>query len=142
MDQLARDPKFLKDYTPSDYLIDEVELDVALAPKATRVKSKLRIRANPKATSARALRLDGDGLTLESIALDGKPRPKSDSTLDSISLTIPVVPSVPFTLEIVTLCDPEANTALSGLYRSSGTWCTQCEPEGFRRITFFIDRPD
>ena len=58
------------------------------------------------------------------------------------SLTIPRVPAQPFTLELVTLCDPEANTALSGLYLSRGTYCTQCEPEGFRRITYFLDRPD
>ena len=58
------------------------------------------------------------------------------------TLTIPRVPAHPFTLEIVTLCDPEANKALSGLYRSRGTYCTQCEAEGFRRITYFLDRPD
>ncbi|HEY8276715.1 MAG TPA: aminopeptidase N, partial [Methyloceanibacter sp.] len=125
-----------------DYLIDEVELDVALDPKATRVKSKLRLRANPKLAPGRPLKLDGEGLTLESVSLDGKPLLASDYVLAGATLTIPRVPSLPFTLEIVTLCDPEANTALSGLYRSRGTYCTQCEPEGFRRITFFIDRPD
>ena len=76
------------------------------------------------------------------MALDGKPLPPSDYQLGESSLTIPRVPAQPFTLEIVTLCDPEANTALSGLYRSRGTYCTQCEPEGFRRITYFLDRPD
>ncbi len=142
MNQPVRTPKLLQDYAPSDYLIEEVELDVALEPKATRVKSKLRLRANPKVPSGRPLKLDGEGLTLESVSLDGKPLLASDYTLDGATLTIPRVPSLPFTLEIVTLCDPEANTALSGLYRSRGTYCTQCEPEGFRRITFFIDRPD
>ena len=143
MDQSGRRPKLLKDYTPPDYLVEEVELDVALHPKATRVRSKLRLRANPKAASpGRPLKLDGEGLALESVALDGKPLTSKDYELDGGALTIPRVPALPFTLEIVTLCDPEANTALSGLYRSSGTYCTQCEPEGFRRITYFLDRPD
>src|SRR3990170_1309899 len=143
MDQSGRRPKLLKDYTPPDYLIEEVELDVVLQPEAARVASKLRLRPNPKmATSGRPLVLDGEGLALESLALDGKPLSPEDYTLTETSLTIGSVPGRPFTLEVVTRCDPEGNTALSGLYRSRGTYCTQCEPEGFRRITFFIDRPD
>ena len=144
MQQSGRQAKLLKDYSPPDYLIEEVELDVSLEPKAARVASKLRLRPNPKvATGGRPLVLDGEALRLRSLALDGKPlsrrrtmrsaRPRSPS---------PRVPAKPFTLEIVTLCDPDANTALSGLYRSRGTYCTQCEPEGFRRITYFLDRPD
>ena len=143
MHQPGRTPKLLKDYAPPDYLIEEVELDVALDPKATRVASKLRLRPNPKvATGGRPLVLDGESLTLQSLALDGKPLSPADYELRDTSLTIASVPAKPFTLEIVTLCDPEANTALSGLYRSRGTYCTQCEPEGFRRITYFLDRPD
>jgi aminopeptidase N len=143
MKQSDRRPKFLKDYTPPDFLIEEVNLDVALAPKAARVASNLRLRPNPKAASGhRPLVLDGEGLTLESLALDGKPLAPSDYEVKEGSLTIPKVPTQPFTLETVTFCDPEANTALSGLYRSRETYCTQCEPEGFRRITYFIDRPD
>src|SRR6476469_3668291 len=124
MDQSTRQPKLLKDYAPPNYLVDTVELDFALDPKATRVKSKLRLRPNPKADAA------------------GRPLALDDDRLDEKSLTILNVPDRPFTVETVTLCDPEANTALSGLYRSRGTYCTQCEPEGFRRITFFLDRPD
>ncbi|HET7447055.1 MAG TPA: aminopeptidase N [Methyloceanibacter sp.] len=143
MKQSDRRAKFLKDYTPPDFLIEEVKLDVALAPKAARVASNLRLRPNPKAASGRRpLVLDGEGLTLESLALDGKPLAPSDYEVKEGFLTIPKVPTQPFTLETVTFCDPEANTALSGLYRSRGTYCTQCEPEGFRRITYFIDRPD
>src|SRR5207344_1408812 len=143
MDQSTRQPKLLKDYAPPNYLVDKVELDFALDPKATRVKSKLRLRSNPKAGAAgRPLVLDGEGLVLQSLALDGKPLGLDDYRLDEKSLTILSVPDRPFTVETVTLCDPEANTALSGLYRSRGTYCTQCEPEGFRRITFFLDRPD
>jgi aminopeptidase N len=143
MDQTTRKPKLLKDYAPPDYLVDTVDLDFALDPKATRVKSKLRLRPNPKAgTTDRPLALDGEGLVLQSLALEGKPLGLDDYSLEEQFLTIPKVPQRPFTLETVALCDPEANTALSGLYRSRGTYCTQCEPEGFRRITYYIDRPD
>src|SRR5690348_13474212 len=130
MKQSDRRPKFLKDYTPPDFLIEEVNLDVALAPKAARVASNLRLRPNPKAASGhRPFVLDGEGLALESLALDGKPLAPSDYEVKEGSLTIPKVPTQPFTLETVTVCDPEANTALSGLYRSRGTYCTQCEPD-------------
>src|SRR5215207_9873760 len=118
MHQTARRPKLLNEYAPPDYLIEEVDLDVALAPKATRVSSKLRLRANPKvATGGRPLVLDGEGLTLENLALDGKRLSPKDYEVKDGALVIPRVPVRPFTLEVVTLCDPEANTALSGLYR-------------------------
>jgi aminopeptidase N len=143
MHQPARQPKLLKDYAPSDFLIEEVELDVTLEPKATRVAAKLGLRPNPKvATGVRPLVLDGQSLTLQSLALNGKRLAPEHYDLSEGSLTIPSVPAQPFTLEIVTLCDPDGNSALSGLYRSRGTYCTQCEPEGFRRITFFLDRAD
>jgi aminopeptidase N len=142
MDQSGRPPKLLKDYAPPNYLVDEVDLDVALDPRATRVRSELRMRANPAAGSGKPLVLDGEGLTLQSLSLDGEPVSRERYELDEKSLTVREVPARPFTLEIVTFCDPEANTALSGLYRSRGTYCTQCEPEGFRRITYFLDRPD
>jgi aminopeptidase N len=143
MQKSDRKPKFLKDYAPPDYLIEEVALDVALAPKAARVASKLRIRPNPKvATGGKPLVLDGEDLTLESLMLDGKMLPAVDYEVKDGSLTIKRVPARPFMLEAVTTCDPEANTELSGLYLSRGIYCTQCEPEGFRRITYFLDRPD
>ena len=142
MTESNRKTKFLKDYAPPAYLIEECSLDVQLAPKAARVASKLRMRANPKLAGRQPLVLDGEALTLERVALDGKDLGPGDYVLSDGSLTIATVPAQPFTLEVVTLCDPEANTELSGLYRSRGTYCTQCEPEGFRRITYFIDRPD
>jgi aminopeptidase N len=142
MHQPVRKPKLLKDYTPPAYLIDEVELDVALDPQATRVASTLKLRPNPAARGSQPLVLDGEGLALQSVALNGKRLSPEDYVLELGSLRLAKVPAEAFTLEIVTLCDPDANTALSGLYRSRGTYCTQCEPEGFRRITFFIDRPD
>ena len=142
MQESVRQPKLLKDYAPPAYLIDEVALDVALDPKASRVASSLKIRPNPEAPRGAPLVLDGESLALQSVTLDGKSLGPDDYTLTDRSLTIARVPSGPFTLDVVTTCDPEANTALSGLYRSSGTYCTQCEPEGFRRITCFVDRPD
>ena len=142
-DDSSRQTKFLKDYAPPAYLIDAVALDVSLDPKAARVVSTLTMRPNPAATtSGQPLVLDGEALTLQSIALNGQALAPGDYTLSLDSLAIDTVPAEPFTLKIVTLCDPEANTELSGLYRSNGTYCTQCEPEGFRRITYFIDRPD
>jgi aminopeptidase N len=143
MNDASRQTKHLKDYAPPDYLIDAVTLDVRLAPKAARIVSTLKMRPNPEAaTDGPPLVLDGEALTLERIVLDGEELAAGDYTLSAGKLTIPHVPAEPFTLEITTLCDPEANTELSGLYRSQGTYCTQCEPEGFRRITYFIDRPD
>ena len=143
MNDSSRQTKFLKDYTPPAYLIDAVALDVSLEPKAARVASSLTMRPNPEAAaSGQPLVLDGEALTLQRIALDGKDLAPGAYTLSPGTLTIETPPAEPFTLEIVTLCDPEANTELSGLYRSSGTYCTQCEPEGFRRITYFADRPD
>ena len=143
MHQSGRKPKLLKDYAPPAYLIEEVDLDFALDPIETRVATKLKVRPNPKvAPGGRPLVLDGEGLALKSLALNGKRLSPEDYALTETALTIASVPAEPFTLEIVTICNPDANTALSGLYRSRGTYCTQCEPEGFRRITYFIDRPD
>ncbi len=133
----------LKNYRPSNYLIDTVHLDVSLDPARTRVTCKMRLRANPAHTGkAGALRLDGSHLELISVSLDGKRLQPKDYKLDADSLTLARVPDTAFSLEIVTICNPEANTALSGLYRSRGIWCTQCEAEGFRRITYYLDRPD
>src|SRR4029450_10105425 len=100
MQQSDRRAKFLKDYAPPDYLIEEVNLDVALEPKAARVASKLRLRPNPKvATGGRPLVLDGEALKLESVALDGKPLSPSDYELEERSLTLPKVPQQPCTPE-------------------------------------------
>ncbi len=132
----------LKDYAPAPFLIDSVHLDINLHPTETRVRSRLKLRPNPAAKKSRALVLDGEHLTLEAIKLDGKPLERRDLIIGATSLTLPRVPSAAFSLEIVTTCNPEANTSLSGLYRSKGIYTTQCEAEGFRRITYFLDRPD
>jgi aminopeptidase N len=131
----------LKDYRPPDWLVETVSLDVSLHPTKTKVRATLAIKRNPQASAA-PLVLDGDGLTLTGLKIDGKaPAPETyAATPDSLIIAQP--PNGPFTLEIETQVDPTANTQLSGLYRSSGTYCTQCEAEGFRRITYFPDRPD
>jgi aminopeptidase N len=136
-------PILLKDYKPSAYLIDRVDLDVALDATRTRVRSRLRLRPNPAAkANGAALVLDGEHLELVGVELDGKPLGATDYTTTSTALTLTRPPKGPFTLEIETICNPEANKALSGLYRSKSIYCTQCEAEGFRRITYFLDRPD
>ncbi|WBT36648.1 MULTISPECIES: aminopeptidase N [Hyphomicrobium] len=137
-------PRRLKDYRPPAYLVDHVDLDFALDPERTEVKARLQIRRNPAADTpaGKPLVLDGEQLELGTIAIDGKPLSPAEYALDETSLTIPKVPSRPFSLELQTFINPEANKALQGLYRSRGVFCTQCEAEGFRRITFFPDRPD
>ena len=112
-----------------------------LASCCTRVRTTLALKPNPTAASA-PLILDGDELSLVSIKLDGTYLTSDGYIATSDRLTIAQPPNGPFVLEIETLADPSANTQLSGLYRSNGTYCTQCEAEGFRRITYFLDRPD
>jgi aminopeptidase N len=140
-------PIKLKDYAPAPYTIDRVNLDFSLHPTATRVTSRLSMQPNPKAdrhkrTKPEALHLDGEKLKLVDIKLDNKTLGPDDYVLSESGLTIRDVPQRDFTLEIATEINPENNTALQGLYRSKGIYCTQCEAEGFRRITYFLDRPD
>src|SRR5262247_3799896 len=135
-------PVRLQDYRPPDWLVDTVELDVALAPSATRVRASLLLKPNPKAAAPAPLLLDGDDLKLVALSLDGEPLAPEHYVATPDSLTIAQPPQRPFRLEIETVVDPSANTQLSGLYRSGKSYCTQCEAEGFRRITYFPDRPD
>jgi aminopeptidase N len=134
---------YLKDYRPAPYLIEETALDIRLDPTETRIASRLKMRPNPAAKGKReALVLDGEKLKLIGIAIDGQALPASAYELRENGLTIFNPPAAPFILEVTNLCDPEANTALSGLYFAGKLYCTQCEPEGFRRITYYLDRPD
>ncbi|QFU17056.1 aminopeptidase N [Microvirga thermotolerans] len=132
----------LKDYRPSDFLIDRVELDVRLDPRATRVTATLSLRPNPKGRPDAPLVLDGDELVLKGLSLDGRALPAGEFEAGPQALTISQPPRQPFTLTVETEIDPTANTKLMGLYRSGGNYCTQCEADGFRRITYFLDRPD
>ena len=132
----------LSDYRAPDWLVDKVDLDFSLHPSQTRVTSKLSLRRNPAGAPGAPAVLDGDGLTLVRLAIDGKPLagPSFEATPDRLTLAHP--PADAFVLEVETLVDPTANTQLMGLYRTSSNYCTQCEPEGFRRITYYPDRPD
>ncbi len=130
---------YRKDYRPPEFLIDHVELRFELGEESTRVQSKLALRRN--GSRAGPLRLDGSELELVSLALDGEPLARHRYRHESDTLTITGVPDK-FELEVVTRIRPQENTALEGLYKSGGNFCTQCEAEGFRKITFFLDRPD
>src|ERR1700739_3668576 len=134
-------PVRLEDYRPPDWLIETVELDVSLDPTATRVRAKLKLKPNPAVASA-PLVLDGEDLNLISLKIDGKPLPTDDFIATPDRLTIAQAPNRPFDLEIETVVAPTGNSQLMGLYRAGATYCTQCEAEGFRRITYFLDRPD
>src|SRR3954454_25239460 len=132
----------LEDYRPSDFLIDRVELDIRLHPTETRILATLAIRPNPKGRKEAPLELDGDELRLVALSVDGRAASAADYAATPQSLTIPRPPARPFTVTIETAVNPSANTKVMGLYRSGGVYCTQCEAEGFRRITYFLDRPD
>jgi aminopeptidase N len=134
-------PVRLKDYRPPDWLIETVDLDVSLDSTATRVRAKLKLKPNGAGTPA-PLVLDGEELKLRSLALDGQPLANGSFIATPDRLTVAQPPHRPFELTIETVIDPAANTQLMGLYRAGVTYCTQCEAEGFRRITYFLDRPD
>ncbi len=132
-------PIHLADYQAPDFLVDEVRLDFALAPRATRVKARLAVRRN--GAHDRPLRFNGERVKLLGVAIDGRALAPAEYEVDSEFLTIAVPPAA-FQLETEVEIDPEANKALEGLYVSAGRFCTQCEAEGFRKITYFPDRPD
>ena len=129
-----------EDYAPPAYWIDTVDLTFDLDPAKTRVLSRMRVRRNPD-QPRQPLRLDGEDLTLARVLVNGT---GTSFRIDGAQLVLENLPEgdEPFELEIFTTCSPEKNTQLMGLYVSQGTFFTQCEAEGFRRITYFLDRPD
>ena len=132
----------LADYSPPDYRVETVALHFELDPEATKVRADLAVAANYEAGGeARPFRLDGDDLTLDRLELDGAPLPADAYSHDETGLVIHAPPRA-FSLGTETTIAPARNTALEGLYVSSGMFCTQCEAEGFRRIAFYPDRPD
>ncbi len=135
---------YLPDYAPPEYIIGQVDLTFMLDEEETRVSSRLTIQKNRQSPNENApLVLDGEGLRLESVKLDGQPMQPPMFELTHESLIIPGAPKVEvFTLEIETRISPKDNTALEGLFLSKDMLCTQCEAQGFRRITYFPDRPD
>ncbi len=133
----------LEDYRPTDYAIAEVDLVFRLDGAETRVTSLILVERRPGVAVSAPLALDGDGLTLIAVTINGKPLNDSDYDVTPDLLVFRSLPAdTRFTIEIVTQINPDANKALMGLYRSSNIYCTQCEAEGFRRITYFQDRPD
>uniref|UniRef100_M1AW94 Peptidase M1 family protein n=2 Tax=Solanum tuberosum TaxID=4113 RepID=M1AW94_SOLTU len=132
---------FLKDYKQPDYYFDTLDLKFALGEESTIVASKIAVNPRVEGQSS-PLVLDGRDLKLQSVKINGNPLKEEDFHVDSRHLTLKSPPSSKFTLEIVTEIYPHKNTSLEGLYKSSGNFCTQCEAEGFRKITFYQDRPD
>ena len=133
----------LEDYRPAPYGIETVELTFRLDPEKTCVTSRLAVVRREGTDVAEPLKLDGDELKLVSVAVDGKADKVALSVASEELLVIANLPSTDrFVVEIETEINPQANKTLSGLYRSDSIYCTQCEAEGFRRITYFLDRPD
>ncbi|MBE0577762.1 MAG: aminopeptidase N [Desulfuromonadales bacterium] len=132
----------LEDYRPPVYLVDTIDLYVELEPTCTRVRARLQVHVNPdRPNSQGTLQLDGRQLRLLHVMLDGRVLSADEYIMDSETLTIPGVPEQ-FALETLVEINPDANTALEGLYLASGLYCTQCEAQGFRKITYYPDRPD
>ncbi|WP_290789946.1 aminopeptidase N [Halomonas sp.] len=131
----------LSDYRPPAYRVIRTDLTFDLEPSATRVKASLHLERHPQREAGLSLELDGEGLDLKAIALDGQPLEADEYVLSDTGLTVYRVPER-FRLDTEVEIAPQANTALEGLYRSGSMYCTQCEAEGFRRITFYPDRPD
>ncbi|MDB5467872.1 MAG: pepN, partial [Phenylobacterium sp.] len=132
-------PIRLVDYRPPAFLVDEVNLTFDLQPNATRVKARMQVRRN--GDHAEALSFNGERLKPISVAIDGRTLGEAERSIDGEFLVIPDAPDT-FVLETEVEIDPENNKALDGLYMSGGRFCTQCEAEGFRKITFWPDRPD
>ncbi|MGN6590187.1 MAG: aminopeptidase N, partial [Sphingomicrobium sp.] len=125
-----------EDYRPPDWLVPEIRLDFELGLETTRVRATLSVERN--GDHSRPLRLDGDELELVAARVDGQP---ANFRMDGPTLVIDIEGNRA-TVDTEVAIHPEANTKLMGLYASNGMLCTQCEAEGFRRITFFPDRPD
>ena len=137
MNKLKDQKIYLKDYQVPNYLVDQVELVFKLSEEKTRVVAKVLFRANPEATDSKFY-LDGVDLDLQWAKIDGK---KIDPVVNSTGLSFKVNKKE-FVWECEVIINPKNNTALEGLYISNGMYCTQCEAEGFRKITYYPDRPD
>nr|HMQ57127.1 aminopeptidase N [Rhizobiaceae bacterium] len=133
----------LEDYRPPEYGIDTVDLVFRLDAKRTLVSARLGMRRIAETPQGAPLVLDGDELEFISLSIDGAKAEAGAYTATAASLTLHPPPAAErFMLDIETAINPSANTKLMGLYRSNGVYCTQCEAEGFRRITYYLDRPD
>ncbi|MCV2869736.1 aminopeptidase N [Defluviimonas sp. WL0002] len=135
---------YLKDYQPFPFRIERVDLTFRLAPKTTRVISRIAFAPNPERAGRHDLFLHGEKLRLIAARIDGADVPAALLTVTDEGATVAAqaLPDGPFLWEAEVEIDPEGNTALEGLYMSGGMYCTQCEAEGFRKITYYPDRPD
>ncbi|MGZ3710474.1 MAG: aminopeptidase N, partial [Bdellovibrionota bacterium] len=131
----------LKEYKVPAYLISTIDLHFDLHEDHAAVDSKIVLRKNPKGAGG-ALILEGEKLELRTLKINGKELPESAYIVTETSLTIPTPPAGEFTLECGTTIKPQDNLTLEGLYKSKGMFCTQCEAQGFRKITYYPDRPD
>lgn len=134
--------KYRKDYQPSNFLISETHLTFVLNEQETLVQSRLLLRRNPKAdTKAKTIQFDGEDLSLQSIVWNGEALNEKDYTVTDEGLELHKVADE---FELLTTCKilPHKNSGLEGLYKSGDKFCTQCEAEGFRKITYYLDRPD
>jgi aminopeptidase N len=132
-------PRYLADYSESNFSISTVELDFKLDETKTRVTNRMKMTR--KVATKDPLVLDGEHLTLLSVLIDDEILSSDDYQLSDNSLSL-LVDKAEFTLEIITEINPLDNTALEGLFKSGDAYCTQCEAEGFRRISYYLDRPD
>ena len=132
-------PRYLADYSESNFSISTVELDFELDEYKTRVTNRMQMTR--KLATKEPLILDGEHLTLLSVSIDGQSLSSDDYQLSENSLSI-LIDKAEFTLEVITEINPIENTALEGLFKSGDAYCTQCEAEGFRRISYYLDRPD
>jgi len=135
-------PVYRSDYTPPDYIVDSIDLRIEPGVETTRVVSRMVLRANHDAAQGqRPLLLDGHRFRLISVSMDGLVLPPDAYSVTTEQLVVPMVPFL-FTLEVITELRPQDNTFLEGLYCSNGMFCTQCEAQGFRSISYYPDRPD
>ena len=140
---MAKTTTYLKDYTPPPFLVQTIDLRIDLSPEDTIVESELLCRSNSAFPHRDPVfELNGEDLILEQIFLNGEPLSPAEYSLQDGLLCIPTTPKSPFRVKTRVRINPSANTELEGLYLSAGNYCTQCEAEGFRKITFFPDRPD
>lgn len=131
---------YRKDYTAPTFRIDEVALEIDLVPERTRVVNRMRVT---RTEAGKPLVLAGEGLELAGATVDGQALSGLHTSDDTLTIdAIPAEVGASFTLELTTYCNPAANSSLMGLYVSNGNFFTQCEAEGFRKITYFLDRPD
>ena len=138
----APEPTFRKDYQAPGFLIQHVELWFDLGEDGTTVRSKIQFERNPAVGGSAPLVLMGEELETLAVLVDGKELDASGWSATATELTVTALPGDSFTLETTVRIHPESNTSLNGLYKSSGNFCSQCEAEGFRSITWFLDRPD